>query len=242
MSASIDASTIDGAQVRQTCKLCSLRELCWPMGLEGRELERLQSIVTMTGPHPAGSHLFRAGDGFTAIYAVLSGCVKSYSIDEDGVQHVHGFHLAGELLGFDAVYPDRHRVDAQVLEEAKLCLVPYEDISRLAGQFPSLQTEVIRLMSREFADEIRYAIGGGPEQKLAGFLLSLSSRFGRQGLPDDVFELSMSRSDIGSYLGFSTDTITNHLGKLRQRALIDVKRRRIVLKDKAGLEEIVRAD
>jgi len=101
---------------RHACGLCSLRDWCWPPGAEAGDLDRLHSIVQQTGPLPTGSHLFRSDDPFTAIYAVRSGCIKTYATDLSGHEHVHDFHLPGELLGFDAVYPKRHLFNALILK------------------------------------------------------------------------------------------------------------------------------
>ncbi len=36
-------------------------------------------------------------------YAIRSGTIKSYTITEQGDEQITGFHLAGDLVGFDAI-------------------------------------------------------------------------------------------------------------------------------------------
>jgi len=45
------------------------------------------------------------------------------------------------------------------------------------------------------------------EERLAAFLLSLSNRFKRRGFSATDFYLSMSRHEIGSYLGLAVETV-----------------------------------
>ena len=167
MDAYGDMNTRKPGLIRQGCGFCSLYELCWPTGLGPSDLDRLQAIVRPAGPLAAGSILFRAGDPFTAIYAVRSGCIKSYSIDAGGHELVHGFHLRGEILGFDAVYPDRHRCNALLLESSSFCVIPYQDIARLSREFPGLHDQVLRLMGREFSRQLMFAEGTSATQRIA---------------------------------------------------------------------------
>ncbi len=208
------------------------------MGLDRLDLERLQTMVRHAGPLQAGSYLFRVGDQFTAIYAVRSGCIKSYSIDAGGHELVHGFHLRGELLGFDAIAPDRHRCNALILETSSLCVIPYQDISRLSVEFRSLQSQVLQLMSREFSRQLNYAEGTGGAQRIARFLLDMHSRLHQPGAAEYEFRLPMSREDISNYLGITAETLSRLMAKLQRKGLIDVDRRLIRLVNPIRLDLI----
>ena len=206
------------------------------MGLEPSDLERLQSMVRHAGPLPAGSYLFRTGDPFTAIYAARSGCIKSYSMDAGGHELVHGFHLRGELLGFDAVHPDRHRCNALVLESSLVCVIPYRDIASLSARFESLQSQVLRLMSREFSRQLMFAEGSGATQRVAIFLLDIHARLHQPGTVEYEFTLPMAREDISNYLGITPETLSRLFAKLQSKGLIDVDRRNILLVDPIRLD------
>lgn len=223
-------------KLRDACGFCSLHELCWPMGLEATDLERLQSMVRHAGPFPVGSYLFRTGDQFTAIYAVRSGCIKSYSVDAGGHELVHGFHLRGELLGFDAVYPEQHHCNALILEPCSVCVIPYHDIDRLSADFHSLHSQILRLISREFARQLMYGEGFGATQRIAAFLVNICSRLHQSGSAEYEFRLPMSREDIASYLAISPETLSRLLSKLRRQRLIVVNRRHVRLVDPERLK------
>src|SRR5579863_5878551 len=150
-TASSPASTDLRADVHKACSACSLSELCLPMGLNHQDLERMDSIVARSEPMHEGDHLFRVGDGFKSIYAVRVGSYKSYTVDSEGREHVLGFHLPGELLGLDAIYPGQHRCNAIALDTAAVCVLPYEDLDRLAGQIDGLRAQLFRLMSKDIS-------------------------------------------------------------------------------------------
>jgi CRP/FNR family transcriptional regulator len=224
--------------LRHVCALCSLREWCWPSGLDECDLIRLHTIVQHSSSLPAGSHVFRAGDPFTAIYAVRRGCIKSYTTDLQGHEHVRDFHLPGELLGFDAVYPERHHFNAMVLNMASVCIIPYRDIAELSRDFPGLQTRILALMSRDFSRQQMCVKGSDAKQQIAIFLFDIESRVRRQYNAHYEFELPMSHEDIANYLRFSPETVSRVISKLQQAGLINVDRRHVRLLDVARLGQI----
>jgi CRP/FNR family transcriptional regulator len=224
--------------LKEACRVCSLYELCWPIGLSPEELKALQSIIRRSTQLSTGSYLFRTGDRFTAIYALRSGSAKSFSVDAGGRELVHGFHLQGELLGFDAVWPDRHRCNAIVLEPCMVCAVPYADIERLGKSFPQLVSHVVKLMSRQFAGQMTQGEGYSASQRLAAFLLNIHERLRRAGHIEYEFTLPMSREDIASYISISPETLSRLLTKFKRRRLIGVDRRRIRLLDPQRLDLI----
>ncbi len=220
---------------RRACRFCSLHEFCWPLGLDPELLRRVRAIVRRSESLPAGSIVFRVGDQFTAIYAVRTGCIKSSSVDAGGHELVHGFHLRGELFGFDAVYPDQHRCNAQVLETTSLCVVPFIEIDRLGAELQTLHARIRRVMSREFTRQRMCGAGYGAKQRVAAFLINIYTRLHRPNSTDYQFRLPMSREDIASYLSITAETLSRQLAGLHKMKLIRVDRRNIRLVDPARL-------
>ena len=223
---------------RHACGLCSLQEWCWPPGMDESDLSRLHAIVRQTGFLPAGVHLFRAGDPFTAIYAVRSGCIKSFTTDLQGRELVRDFHLPGELLGFDAAYPERHHFNAMTLNTASLCIIPYRDIAVLSRQFPGLQSRILALMSRDFSRQQRCFDGSDATQQIAIFLFDIETRLRRHSEVEFEFELPMSHESIANYLRLAPETVSRVFSKLQQADIIHVDRSRIHFLDVARLGRI----
>lgn len=224
---------------RHTCGLCSLQEWCWLPGLDETDLKRLHAIVRHSRSLPKGHHLFRVGDPFTAIYAVNSGCIKSYTTDPQGGEHVRDFHLPGELLGFDAAYPDRHRFNALIIKPASVCIIPYRDIAVLSRQIPGLQTPILALMSRFFSRQQLCVEGSDATQQVAILLFDLEARLRRGYGADDEFDLPMSHESIANYLRISPETMSRVISKLQEAGAITVNRGHIRLLDVACLNRIV---
>ena len=76
------------------------------------------------------------------------------------------------------------------------------------------------------------------EQRMALFLLGLSSRFREHGFPWREFRLPMSRQCIADYLGLAMETVSRIFRRFHARDLIAVRSRQISLLDMAGLREV----
>jgi CRP/FNR family transcriptional regulator len=228
-------------RLREACAVCSLKELCLPRGLSGEDLTRLDSLVERRGPFHEGDHLFRVGDRFQAVYAVRAGSYKSYTVDSEGREHVLGFHLPGELLGLDAIYPGRHLCNALALDTASVCLLPYEQLSELAGHLTALRSQILRLMSKDIADNATLAGDFTAEERLAAFLNGLSERFRQRGYSPTEFQLSMSRRDIANYLRLATETVSRVFARFEKDRLIAVDRRAVHLLDLPRLRNLCTA-
>lgn len=92
------------------CQDCSISQLCIPFTLNEHELDQLDNIIERKKPIQKGQTLFKAGDELKSLYAIRSGTIKSYTITEQGDEQITGFHLAGDLVGFDAIGSGHHRV------------------------------------------------------------------------------------------------------------------------------------
>jgi len=218
---------------------CSLNQLCLPMSLSTADIEQLDQIVERRRPLQRGEFLYREGDAFTAIYAVRSGSIKTYTTAEDGEQQVTGFHLPGELVGLDAINAWVHPCSAASLETASVCRLPFTELEKLAADIPGLQRQLLRLMSHEiFADQkMLFAMARrSAEERLAILLLGFSDRFARRGLSASRFRLPMARSDLGNYLGLAPETMSRLFRRFQDQGWLSAQGREIRLLDVTALQ------
>jgi CRP/FNR family transcriptional regulator len=225
-------------EIKVACQECSLNEICLPVGMGETDLNRLDSIIDRKRPLGRGDHLFRIGDPFQSLYAVRSGSLKTYATSEDGQEQVMGFHLPGELVGLDAIADGRHPLAAKALETTSICEIPFSELEALSNQLPTLQHQLLRVMSQEIRDDEQNMVTLGQksaEERLASFLIGISSRFRRRGFSENQFNLSMSRSDIGNYLGLALETVSRLFTRFQNEGLLHVDRKHIELLDRERL-------
>ena len=229
-------------QLKVVCSLCSLRELCLPIGFALEELQQLDALAGSKRLVRRGEYLYRTGEKFAAIYAIRGGFFKTSVLHEDGREHVTGFHMMGDIMGLDAISTETHACDAVALECSEICEIPFDRLSELSMVMPVLHQNLHRIMSREIAfdHEIMLMLGKmRAEERLAAFLLNLSKRFSARGYSAASFQLRMTREEIGSYLGLKLETVSRAFSRFQEEGLISVQRKLIELKDADGLKRLL---
>ncbi len=239
MAISSNLKKLDLASVKTSCETCSLSELCLPRGLDKESLDILEQVVRHTKPLQRGQRLFSTGDSLGSLYALRSGSMKLCSILDDGDEQIAGFYLPGEILGLDGVGGAQHTCTAIALETSSVCAFPYERLLEICKKVPSLQDQMFRVMGREISQENQLLLTvnrRNAEQRVAAFILSLSGRFKRMGYSPHKFKLSMSRQEIGNYLGLTIETVSRVFSKFQKAGLIAADRRAVHILELDGLQ------
>lgn len=216
------------------CQNCSISELCLPFTLNDQELTTLDEIIDRKRPIHKGDKIFSDGQEMHALYAIRSGTFKTFTVNEQGEEQITGFHLTGDLLGFDAIADTEHKSFAQALETSMVCEIPYNNLDTLSNTMPKLKKQVLRLMSTEIRTDqemLTLLNRKNAEQRVATFLVSLSERYHIRGLSATEFRLTMTRSDIGNYIGLTVETISRLLNRFHKNNLIKVDGKLITILD-----------
>ncbi len=235
-------STFDSSAIQAACSSCSLRELCLPVGLSVDEIGRLDSLFSSRRSVERGESLFRCGDPFDALFPIRSGFFKTRVTSEDGREQVTGFQMAGEILGLDGIGTGLHTCDAIALEDAEVCVLPYEQLECHGADFPSLQRQLHRILSREIVRDqgVMMILGNmRAEERIVTFLLNLFQRLAARGFSSREMVLRMTREEIGSYLGLTIETVSRSFSKLQHAGKIEVHQRVVRILDPDGLKALV---
>jgi CRP/FNR family transcriptional regulator len=150
--------------------------------------------------------------------------------------------MGGDVIGLDGVDQGRYTVDVMALDTSHVAMVSFARIAQLGRQHASIERLLYRLFSRELVREhtMMCLLGTlSADARVATFLLDLSERFARLGCSRSVFNLRMTRQDIGNYLGIQLETVSRTLSGFCAAGLIHVDGKTISLRDPPGLRRII---
>lgn len=224
------------------CSNCNLRELCMPVGLNDDQLKRIDDVVAVRRKIKRGATLFRNGEQFTSLFAIRTGFFKTCVATEDGRDQVTGFQMAGEIIGLDGIVNDHHTCDAVALEDAEVCVMPFDRIEELSREVNALQHHVHKIMSREIVREhgVMLLLGSmRAEERLAAFLLNLVQRLHARGFSQSELVLRMTREEIGSFLGLKLETVSRTFSKFVEEGIVEVKQRHVRIVNSDALKQLV---
>ena len=226
------------------CGDCRLAPLCLPIALNTEEINQLDEIVKRGRPLNKGEHLYRQADDFHAVYAVRSGSFKTYATGDNGTEQVTGFYLPGEIMGMDGISSLKHGGSAVSMETSTVCEIPFGRMEELSTKLPSLQHRFFQIMGQEIAkDQKMLTLLGknSAEERVASLLLSISARNNHRSLSATRFRLSMSRAEIGNYMGLTVETVSRVFSRLQKQEVIAVDNREVEILDIDKLTAVANA-
>src|SRR5262245_64390456 len=116
-------------------------------------------------------------------------------------------------------------MNAQAIKPTRLRCLGVAALHRLAAQDPGLGFKLYEAVARELAATRDLMLTTGQRsavERVASFLLALSRRNQRHGQDPTSFELPMTRTDIGDFLGLTIETVSRTFSKLKQLGLIEL--------------------
>ena len=225
-----------------SCDSGAPNPFCLPPLLSQDACERIQDIVQSTIRIQKGNPLFEAGQPAHKLYLVRAGSFKSILGSPDGRQQIIGFHFPGEILGLESFATRAYSTDAVALEDCECHTIDMSALEACARELPSLQHQIHCLIGNclENAQRTQFALGSmHAAERLAYFLLDLSDRFKARGLSGDALSLSMSREELGSFLGLKLETISRLMTHFHETGLLQVHLRQVRIIDRAKLSRLL---
>jgi len=201
-----------------------------------------EGVLLRRRPVERGEAIFHQQSPFRSIFAVKSGSFKTILSGAANTKQVIGFHFPGELIGVEAMSMQAYPCSARALEKSSVCELHISRLPESGKPLQALQASIIELLGKEVAFNhqlISSLVHQSAEQRLAGFILNLSNRLARRGLPSTEFNLSMSRSDIGNYLGLASETVSRVLTRMARSGAIRLQRKRIFILDRNLLQMVI---
>ncbi len=190
---------------------------------------------------PKSCSLFSEGDEAHGFYLVVSGKVKVFKISPDGKEHILHIFGPGEPLGEVAVFSGKDfPASADTLQESILLYFPRTAFLNLAVKQPQILLNMVATLSvrlRRFAQKIERLSLKEVASRLAEVLLEMANDL-NSTKKEHIVELKSTKGQLASQIGTSPETLSRTFKKLTRLGLIQVDRRRVVLMDLEGLQEL----
>jgi len=225
----------------QNCQTCNLNKICLSNTLDNDDKHALDTITRQPRASHKGEHLYRQGDAFCSIYIVRSGSVKLYQVTREGEEFIVGFYLPGELFGTDGMLNGQHSYSAEVMETTAVCEVPFQSLENSFASHPEIQRTLLITLCSEIHERQQPLLQlqhKRADQRLATFLMDISSRISKRGLSEAEFNLPMSRRDLAHFLGMTEETISRIFTRFQNEQILIANRRQIKINDFDALQNL----
>jgi CRP/FNR family transcriptional regulator len=201
------------------------RQLAFFRELDDSEFAQLQEIM-QTRSYSHGTLLFLQGDPAVGFYLLLCGRIRIYKASPDGREFTLHQVQPGQLFAEAAIFRGKsYPANAIAEEDSEAIFLPKQEFLELITRSPQISVKIIISLAawlREFAEKLENLSLREVPQRLASYLLSLSSR--SQALE---ITLSVSKAQLASELGTISETLSRSLKKLKDSGAITVNGKRI---------------
>ena len=239
----LPSPSMEAGRQRQGRLWSNLKEVCDLLHISTACTIAADELLFQHVQFKTGQRIHTIGQPFDTLYIVNSGFLKTVLIDEFGNEQVLSFPMKGDMLGVDGIHTRHYSSEAVALSDCDLILLPFKKLTALGRVHLELENVMYGVMSRELVRE-QAMIGMlgalSAEARVARFLVSLADRFAQMGYSSKLFNLRMTRHEIGSYLGLTLETVSRTLSAFNEIGLITVDQRTIGIKDPEALKTLRR--
>lgn len=239
----LHTTSIEVGWQRQGKLWSNLKELCDILRIPPGAIQTDEELLFQHVQFKTGQRVHTIGQPFDTLYILHSGFLKTVLIDEFGNEQVLSFPMKGDLFGVDGIHGRRYASEAVALSNCDLILLPFKKLTALGRLHSEFEHAIYSVMSRELVREQAMVSMLGAlsaEARVARFLVSLSERYADMGYSSKLFNLRMTRHEIGSYLGLTLETVSRTLSAFNEIGLIKVDQRSISIKDLEALRTLRR--
>lgn len=193
-----------------------------------KELDKL-SEDRKTRVYKKKSIIFYEGDYPNSIYFINSGKVKTYKMNEDGKEFITGLFKKGDFLAYIPVLENSNHPDTgMVMEEAEIMVIPRNDFLELFNSNRDVANKFIKLLSSNIMEKEEQLLNLAYDtvrKRVATALVSLYNTYRDEN--KDEFSMPISRDDLASMVGTTTESVIRTLSEFKDEELISIQGRHI---------------
>ena len=210
---------------------------------EVRGLKELNLLLTderKIAAYKKKNHIFSENNFPNALYFIVSGKVKTYKTNEDGREYITGLHKEGDFIGYlDLLSDCAYKESSMVMEDAEVCLIPKQDFFNLLYHNRDIANKFIKILSNnliEKEERLLQLAYNSVRKRVAEALLLVEKQYTESG--EKQLSLSISRDDLASIVGASTETVIRTLTDFKDEKLIESVGGKITILDSGKLAKM----
>jgi CRP-like cAMP-binding protein len=213
--------------------------------LSAKELGFLAERVV---PHKlaGGTLIFSEDDPCQGLYVVESGAVKIFKTSASGREQVLTIEGPGQSIAELPVFDGgSYPASALAMGDTALLFVGKKDFQALCLQHPEVALKVLKVIGarlRTLVGIIEELSFTTVRHRLAGLLLRLAKRRGKQTGRGIEFTLRGSNQELAWHIGTVRELVSRNLGRFQAEGLVKMEGKTVIIPDLAALEAEVKKE
>jgi len=209
-------------------KNCRLFESCTP-----EQIARLEA-ASRAKSLSKGEPIYLPADDANSVLVLANGRVKICHLTSDGKQSILAFIEPGEIFGELAILNMGNRDEyAEAVEDSRVVAIPGDTLRQLMEEHAELclgVTKIIGLRRRRIERRVKNLLYLPNRERIIHLLLELAEQYGHSTNRGIELSIRLSHQDLASIVGSTRETVTVVLGGMQNEELIELGRRKIIIK------------
>ncbi|MFN8575385.1 MAG: Crp/Fnr family transcriptional regulator [Candidatus Sericytochromatia bacterium] len=225
-----------------SCMTCKSRERSALSDIPLDVLDELNK-TRVTNIYKKGQTIFYEGNRPYGVYCMTSGKVKLVKHAPDGKNFIVKIAKQGDLLGYRAFFTNElYSSTAEVLEDSMVCFIDKDKFFDLIRKYPPFSLKLLAMMGHDIKcaeENSRDMAYKSSQERIVETILSLNDVYGQKDENSIKVDIQLSRDDLASLIGTTTETTVRLLTWLKEKKLITMKSKYIYINDLDGLKSLV---
>lgn len=219
---------IHNSNVPKLCQSCEVRHKGMCGALNANELvdfARHTRVVKVS----AGDVLLQEQGSISSYANVMRGVLKLTKTMADGRQQIVGLQFAPDFVG--RLHQEESPVRVEACSGVEVCSITRAALRKMLEKNPALETKLLHQALREVDQGREWMLALGRKtarEKVASFLMMMVRQI--DPLSGDnattAFDLPLTRTEIGDFLGLTIGTVSRELTRLRRTGVIQISSHR----------------
>jgi CRP/FNR family transcriptional regulator len=203
--------------------------------------EVVQQVTVQT--YARNCYVYQAGDPTDRVYLLLKGIIKTGILLPDSKEIVRNLVKPGDFFGFGGILDQKNHsefakslnVDIQVLS------IPTTDFLGIMWRSSAFAQGVIQMVGKALASSearLEMLLTSDVRTRIAYFLKENAQTDSNQEGIETLLRFGLTQQDIAHMIGATRQTVALVLNELRKENRIDFSRKKFVLKNVQGFDDL----
>lgn len=220
------------------CDQCIVRQLSSLKALNKEEVVQLANSKT-TRKIKKGEAIFEEGEITNGVFCIKDGIGKLSKLSTNGKDQIVKLVKSGELLGQRSVISNEPaNLSAKAVADMEVCFIPKSEILNFFNNNNQFSLNLMQSICSDLKkadDHMVDMTQKTVKERLAETLLYLHETFGTN-TEDNTLNVQLSREELAGMIGTATESCIRLLSEFNKTGLIELKGKKIILKDLKGLK------
>lgn len=196
--------------------------------LNQHELAEMDRQLTMS-TCASGKIFYMPEDSGEVLFLLKKGRVHLYRIAPNGKKLIVATLGPGSVFGeMSMVGQGMHNSFAEAIDECVLCVMSRSDVERLVREKPAVAFRFVEAMGTRLTD-LEYRLEEIAFKSIPARLASLLVQLAEEQGSNEV--IGYTHQDLSEMLGTYRETVTQTLNDFKLDGLIDISRKKVILRD-----------